>query len=101
MNFFIIKALNIIIKIDIKYKDAETIPAFSGKKYPANKAIIGIFALHGINGVRSIVSSRSFSFSIIRVPVMPGTLQPEPIINGIILLPLNPIFLKVLSNKNA
>jgi len=31
-----------------KYKDADTIPEFSPKKYPANSAMIGNLALHGI-----------------------------------------------------
>lgn len=94
-------ALRTIIKIAKKYSEALTIPAFSLKKYPENIAIIGNFALHGINGTSTDVIFLSSSFSIILLDIIPGTLHPEPIINGIIAFPLNPIFLKMLSSKKA
>ena len=55
INNFIKSALIIITTIAKKYSEAETIPDDSPKKYPANSAIIGSFALHGINGVKTAV----------------------------------------------
>ena len=72
----------------------------SGKKYPANNAIIGSLALHGINGVRIDVIFLSSSFSIILEVIIPGTLHPEPTINDIKLFPLNPNLLNTLSKNN-
>ena len=43
----------------------------------------------------------SSSFSIILTPIIPGTEHPEPIIKGIKLFPLRPIFLNILSNNKA
>ena len=60
--------------------------------------IIGNLALQGIKGVNKIVFSLLISSSIIRVAIIPGTLHPVPIINGIKLLPLNPNLEKNLSN---
>ena len=81
-----------------KYNETDTKPAYFSKKLPESNAIIGNFALHGINGVKIVVIFLSSSFSIILVPIIPGTEHPEPTINGIILFPFNPIFLKTLSN---
>ena len=101
INFFITIAVRIITNIAKKYKDAETRPEFFPKKYPENNAIIGNLALHGINGVNIAVISLSSWFSIILVPIIPGTLHPAPTINGIKLFPLSPILLNNLSSNNA
>ena len=101
INFFINIALSIITIIAKKYNEAEINPEFSSKKYPANNAIIGSFALHGINGVNIVVIFLSSSFSTILVPIIPGTEHPEPTINGIKLLPLNPILLNNLHLENT
>ena len=73
----------------------------SSKRLPAISAIIGIFALQGINVVVIIVIRRSRSFSIVRDAIIPGTPQPEPISIGINDLPESPNFLKSLSIINA
>ena len=54
-----------------------------------------------MKGAIKIVMSLSFSFSILRVAIILGTLQPNPIIIGINDLPLNPIDSIVLSIKTA
>ena len=64
-------------KIEKKYNDAETTPDLSAKKYPVNIAIIGNFALHGINGVSIIDSSLSLLSFIILVDIIAGTLHPK------------------------
>ena len=56
-------------------------------------------ALQLINGVMSRVSSRSFLFSMLRVLMMAGTAQANPLIMGITLLPLSPTFRISLSLK--
>ena len=43
----------------------------------------------------------SLSSSTVLLDIIAGTLQPIPTIKGIKDLPLNPIFLKKLSNKNV
>ena len=65
--------------------------AFCGKKVPANRIYTGKRALHEINGFINMVIMRSFLFSKIRVDIMAGTLQPNPITKGIKDLPCNPI----------
>ena len=54
-----------------------------------------------MKGAIKIVISLSFSFSILRVAIILGTLQPNPIIMGINDFPLNPIDSIVLSIKTA
>ena len=76
-NFLIIIADIKIIAIAKKYNDAETSPDLSAKKYPVNIAIIGNFALHGINGVSIIDSSLSLLSFIILVDIIAGTLHPK------------------------
>ena len=63
--------------------------------------IIGSFALQGINGVRNIVIFLSSSSSIVLHAIIPGTLHPEPTINGINDFPLKPIFSKYLVKKKG
>ncbi len=55
------------------------------------------FAPHGINGAVITVILRSFSFSIIFVAMIPGTLQPVHTSRGMNDFPDNPNFLKILS----
>ena len=61
----------------------------------------GSLAPQGIVVVVIIVIRRSFSFSIVRVAMIPGTPQPCEIINGMKDLPERPNFLKILSMINA
>ena len=88
-----------IIAIAKQYRENDINPEFLPKKYPENKEIIGSLALHGINGVRIVVISLSSLFSIILAPIIPGTEQPDPTINGIRLFPLKPIRLNTLSKN--
>ena len=73
----------------------------SGRMAPHIKAITGTFALQGMKDAVIIVISLSFLFSIILVDIMPGTVHPEDIRNGIKLLPENPNLCKILSIINA
>ena len=57
---------------------------------PAMRAIIGSFALHGINVVVIIVIFLSRSFSIVRDAIIPGIPQPVPISIGMNDLPERP-----------
>ena len=57
----------------------------SGKMAPHIKAITGTLALQGINDVVIKVISLSLLFSIILVDMIPGTVHPEDIKNGIIM----------------
>ena len=68
---------------------------------PANSAIIGSFAPHGMKVVVIMVILRSLSFSMVREAMMPGTPQPVPISMGIKDFPDNPNFRKILSMINA
>ena len=68
---------------------------------PVIRAIIGSFALHGINVVVIIVILRSRSLSIVLEAIIPGTPQPLPINIGINDLPESPNLRKILSIINA
>ena len=60
------------------------------KKYPAKSDMIGSFALHGMKGVHMMVAFFSFSSSIVRAVMIPGTEQPAPTMKGINDFPLSP-----------
>ena len=83
----------IIIAIPKKYIDG-AIQDFVGKKAPAIRAKTGNLAPQGMNGVKIIVIRRSFSFSIVRLAIIAGTLHPDPINIGMNDFPDNPNFLK-------
>ena len=89
-----------ISTIPDRYIVALTQPALS-KNAPANKAMTGIFAPHGINGASIAVALRSRSFRMVRLAIMPGTAQPIVITNGITDLPERPTFLKIGSSTTA
>ncbi|MNN65640.1 hypothetical protein D3C81_1811580 [compost metagenome] len=57
---------------------------------PANNAYTGSRAEHDINGISIMVRVLSFGCSMLRDAITAGTLQPKPIINGMIALPLSP-----------
>ena len=73
----------------------------SAKKAPANKAITGIFAPHGINGVSMAVVLRSLSLRMVRQAITPGIAHPVPITIGITDLPESPTLLKIGSNTTV
>ena len=68
---------------------------------PAISAITGSFAPHGIFVTVIIVIRRSFSFSIVRVAMIPGTPHPDPMRNGMKDFPERPNLRKILSMMKA
>ena len=90
----------IIAAIPIKYALGATHHAFLNTD-PAIRAIIGSFALHGINVVVMIVILLSRSFSIVLDAIIPGTPHPVPISIGTNDLPDNPNLRNTLSRINA
>lgn len=77
-----------------------------GKKYQKPKEATKrpmrfTFAPQGMKLVTTTVMRRSFSFSMVRVAMIPGTEQPVPIRIGIKLLPERPNYLKILSKIKA
>ena len=64
-------------------------------------AINGTLAPHGINVVVMTVIRRSFSFSIVREAMIPGTPQPVPTSIGMNDFPERPNFLKIRSIMKA
>ena len=63
--------------------------------------MIGSFAPQGMKVVVMIVMRRSFSFSIVRVAIIPGTPQPEEISIGMNDLPERPNLRKIRSMMKA
>ena len=72
-----------------------------GKKAPIITKYMGRRALQDIKGFTNMVISLDFRSSIVRVAIMAGTLQPNPIISGIKDLPCSPIRCIILSMINA
>lgn len=62
---------------------------------------MGIFAPQGMKEVVMTVMRRSRSCSIVRLAIMPGTEQPEPMSIGIKLLPERPNLRNTRSMMNA
>mgnify|MGYP006962772438 CR=1 FL=1 len=73
----------------MKYIKKLTHPA-SSKNAPANNAITGILAPHGIKGVNIAVARRSLSFLIVLLAIIPGIAHPVPITKGITDFPERP-----------
>ena len=67
----------------------------SAKNAPANNAITGSFAPHGINGVSMAVALLSLSFRMVRHAMIPGIAHPVPITIGITDFPDKPTLLKI------
>ena len=65
--------------------------ALFGKKAGTRTANTASLAVHGTNGANKIVKSLLRSDSMIRVPMMAGTLHPKPRKSGMKLLPCKPI----------
>ena len=83
-----------------RYIVAETHHA-SAKNAPANNAITGILAPHGINGVSIAVVLRSLSLRIVREAMTPGIAHPVPMTIGITDLPERPTLLKIGSSTTV
>ena len=84
-----------------KYKPPIISAPFPGKNALTKNAYIGSLAEQLINGVRRIVIFLSLSLGSVLVAITAGTVHPNPINIGTILLPDRPIFLNSLSIKNA
>ena len=91
---------NTIAPIPTKYAEGAT-QLLLGKKAPATKAIIGSFAEQGIKVVNIAVIRRSFSLSIVRLAITPGTPQPVAISIGMKDFPDNPNLRKIRSITKA
>ena len=72
-----------------------------GKNAPANNAITGILAPHGINVASIAVVLRSRSFLMVRYAMIAGIPQPVPMIIGITDLPERPTLLKIGSSTTV
>ena len=72
------------------YRLIITIAACLPKNAPAISAYTGSLAEQLINGSSIIVIRLSRRFSIVRVPMVAGTVHPKPISSGIKLFPLRP-----------
>ena len=64
-------------------------------------ARIGSLAPQGTKVVSMMVMRRSFSFSMVRVAMTPGTPQPMLTMSGMTDLPLSPMARKMRSSMNA
>jgi hypothetical protein len=84
----------------IKYASGATHQA-PPKSAPAIKAITGSLAPQGTKEVVITVIRRSASLSIVRLAIIPGTLQPVPMRSGIKDLPDRPNLQKTRSNTKA
>ena len=67
----------------------------SAKNAPANNAITGSFAPHGINGVSIAVALLSLSLRMVRQAMIPGIAHPVPMTIGITDFPESPTLLKM------
>ena len=76
-------------------------PPRPGKNTLTKNAYIGNLAVQLINGVNKIVILRSLSLVSVRVAMIAGTVQPNPINNGSMLLPERPILRSSLSITKA
>ena len=97
------KPLNFYLVNDLGrngYYDQKPIAELLGKMADIMSTYTGRRALHDMNGVIIMVRIRSFRLSSVRVAIMAGTLQPNPITNGINDFPCNPILCISLSIMN-
>ena len=69
--------------------------AASAKNAPANNAMTGSFAPHGIKGVSMAVALLSLSLRMVRHAMIPGMAHPVPITMGITDFPERPTLLKI------
>ena len=89
------------VKIPNTYNPIITSAARSGKNASVKNAYMGSFAVQLINGVSKMVIFRSLSEDRVRLAITPGTVQPNPISMGTILLPDKPSLRRSLSIINA
>ena len=98
--FLSIIPLETMANIPKKYAKGAT-QALPPKIAPAISAINGSFAPQGMNVVVIIVILLSFSFSIVREAIIPGTPQPVPIKIGMNDFPDRPNLRNILSITKA
>ena len=72
------------------YRPKTTSPAQAPKKAEEMRPYTGSLAEQDMKGTSRMVMRRSFSFSMVRAPMMAGTEQPKPMSMGIKALPLRP-----------
>ena len=77
------------------------IPPFPGKNAAVKNPYIGSLAVQLIKGVSIMVILRSLAEGRVLLAMTPGTVHPNPISIGTMLLPESPIFLKSLSITKA
>ena len=83
--------------IEKRINPQETRKACCPKKAGARKAITAMRAVHGTSGAMRMVRMRAGRESMTRVPMMAGTLQPNPRNRGKKDLPCRPIMCMMLS----
>ena len=83
------------------YSPVTIIQLIFGKNAVAKNPYIGSFAVQLMNGVSNIVIFLSLALGNVLVDITAGTVQPNPISIGTMLLPDRPIFLSSLSITNA
>ena len=72
------------------YRPKTTSPAQGPKKAEESSPYTGSLAEQLIKGTSRMVIRRSFSFSMVRAPMMAGTEQPKPMSMGMNAFPLRP-----------
>ena len=72
-----------------------------GKKAPTSSTNMGRRPAHDMKGTSAMVISRLLRLSMVRVAMMAGTLQPNPITMGMKLLPCRPRWCISLSTMKA
>ena len=83
------------------YSPNTTSPAQGPKKAADSRPYTGSLAEQDMKGMRRMVMRRSFSFSMVRAPMMAGTEQPKPMSMGIKAFPERPKRLKSRSMMKA
>ena len=95
------KATKTPVTIPRRYRAIITSAPYLGKKASTKNAYIGSFAEQLINGVRRMVILLSRSLGSVRVAMTAGTVHPNPMSIGTILLPDSPKRLSILSITKA
>ena len=73
------------------YSENITVDACAAKKAPEKTIYTGMRALQDMSGVTNMVMKRLLVFSIVRVAITAGTLQPNPMSKEMKDLPCSPM----------
>ena len=87
--------------IPMMYSPNTTSPAHGPKKAAESSPYTGSLAEQDMKGISRMVIRRSFSFSMVRAPIMAGTEQPKPMSMGMNALPDRPKCRRVRSMTKA